>query len=175
MYIRKGFEPLFDAPIKIANPHEAIGTYLFTAVASSDDQATLRWMVVPLAPSSAVERAVRDERRTSGGKRSQVQERIEPKAKIVAAASAALDRLDLPQDAVDRISVLVSVGATIIISEHGLGRREAAAIDSDFTVLLTSESPTVKPRPQARPKLQAQQQPESQQRPEPARYISLPH
>ena len=142
MYIRKGFEPLFDTPITIANPREAIGTYLFTAVAPGDDQATLRWMVAPLETSSSVGHAIAAEHRATDRKRAP--ERIDPKVKIVAAASAALDRLDLPQEAVDRISELMSVGATLIVTERGLGRREVAALDSDFTVQI--DTSPVKPR-----------------------------
>jgi lipoprotein-anchoring transpeptidase ErfK/SrfK len=151
MYVRKGFEPMFDVPINVVNPNESIGTHIFTAVAQSDDQATLRWMAVSLEPSSTAELAVTAENRASGGKRSRAPERIDPKVKATAVAQAALDRLDLPQEAVDRISELVSIGATLIVTERGLGRREAAALDSDFTVLLTSESSAVKPRP--RPKM----------------------
>jgi lipoprotein-anchoring transpeptidase ErfK/SrfK len=135
MYVRKGFEPLFDVPINIAKPNEPIGTHVFTAVAPSDDQATLRWMVVSLEPSSTVERTFTAENRASRGKRSRAPEQIDPKMKAMAAARAALDRLELPQEAVERISALVSVGATLIVTEQGLGRREAAALDSDFMVL----------------------------------------
>jgi lipoprotein-anchoring transpeptidase ErfK/SrfK len=144
MYVRKGFEPLFDAPITVAKPHESLGTYLFTAVAPSDDQAALRWMVMPIEFSPTVEHAVTFETRASGGKRSRAPERIDPKVKVTAAASAVLDRLELPQEAVERISELMSVGATLIVTERGLGRREAAALDSDFTVL--TDSSVVKPR-----------------------------
>ena len=144
MYIRKGFEPLFDVPITIAKPHESIGTYLFSAVAPGDDQATLRWMVAPIETSSSVGHAVATENRASDRKRSRAPERIDPKVKVVAAASAALDRLDLPQEAVDRISELMSVGATLIVTERGLGRREVAALDSDFTVQI--DTSPVKPR-----------------------------
>ncbi|MBI2713510.1 MAG: L,D-transpeptidase family protein [Rhizobiales bacterium] len=148
MYVRKGFEPLFDAPITIVKPHEPIGTYLFTAVAPSDDQATLRWMVMPIETSPAVEHDVTVENRASGGKRSRAPERLDPKVKVMAAARTALDRLDLPQEAVERLSEFVSVGATLIVTERGLSRREAAALDSDFTVQ-TDTSP-VKPRPRPR-------------------------
>ena len=148
MYIRKGFEPLFDVPITIAKPHEPIGTYLFTAVAPSDDQATLRWMTISLEPSSTVGHAVTVETRASSHKRSRAPERIDPKLKVVAAARAAPDRPGPPQKGGGRISELVSVGATLIVTERGLGRREAAALDSDFTVLTVSSA--VKPRPRPR-------------------------
>lgn len=153
MYVRKGFEPLFDVPINIAKPNEPIGTHIFTAVAQSDDQATLRWMAVSLEPSSTVENAITAESRASGGKRSRAPERIDPKVKATAAARAALDRLELPQEAVNRISELMSVGATLIVTERGLGRREAAALDSDFTVQIDTSAVNPRPRPR-RPAIQ---------------------
>ncbi|MBI3702421.1 MAG: L,D-transpeptidase family protein [Rhizobiales bacterium] len=162
MYIRKGFEPLFDVPIKIANPRESIGTYLFTAVAPGEDQAKLRWVVLPIETSSSVEQAVAAEARSSDRKRSRAPERIEPKVKILAAANSVLDRLELPQEAVDRISELASVGATLIVTERGLGRRDAAALDSDFTVQF--EGPVAKPRPRPQQQTQ-QQQPQPQRQP----------
>ncbi|HLA21347.1 MAG TPA: hypothetical protein VJZ74_07795, partial [Pseudolabrys sp.] len=145
MYVRKGFEPLFDVPINIANPNQPIGTHVFTAVAPGEDQATLRWMVVSLE-TPIVARAVTVETRTSGAKQSRAPERIDPQ-KATAAARAALDRLDLPPEAVERVSELASVGATLIVTEQGLGRRAAAALDSDFTVLTDSSAVKSRTRP----------------------------
>jgi hypothetical protein len=51
------------------------------------------------------------------------------------AATAALDRIGLPQAALERINGLVSVGATLIVSDAGLGRT-AAVPDTDFSVVL---------------------------------------
>jgi hypothetical protein len=48
---------------------------------------------------------------------------------------AALDRIGLAQAAIDRIDELVSVGATLIVSDAGLGRT-AAVPDTDFSVVL---------------------------------------
>jgi len=112
MYVRKGFEPLFEVPVNIDKASEPIGTHVFTAVAGTDDPAALRWMVVSL-----------DQPKLAAAK-----------LKTTAAARAALDRLDLPQDAVARITDLMSVGATLIVSDKGIGRRAAAALDSDFMI-----------------------------------------
>lgn len=128
MYVRKGLQPLFDVPVTIEKANESIGTHIFTAVAS-DDPAAMRWMVVSLdgAPRAG---QVADARNVAGKR----VERVEPKLKPTVAARAALDRLDLPKDAVDRISDLMSVGATLIVSDKGIGRRAAAALDSDFMI-----------------------------------------
>jgi len=135
MYVRKGFEPLFDVPITVAKSDQPIGTHVFTAVALGDDQATMRWMVVSLSTASLpVERGDAVEVRALPGKRLQTLEHTTSTAKSTAAATSALDRLDLPQEAVERISELMSVGASLIVTDSGLGR-DAAALDSDFTIL----------------------------------------
>jgi hypothetical protein len=46
LYVRRGFEPVFDAPISIQNPDQPIGTHVFTAMAQSE--TGLRWSVVAL-------------------------------------------------------------------------------------------------------------------------------
>lgn len=115
MYVRKGLEPLFDVPIRIANYGRPIGTHLFTAVAPGGDGVTMRWMVVSL-PSTLPAMSPR------------------MAGKPLAAASDALDRLDLPKGASDFISGLPSIGTTLIITDQGLGR-SASALDTDFMVL----------------------------------------
>ncbi len=112
IYVRKGMEPLFDAPVSIAHPDRPMGTHVFTAEGPTNDGGKLRWTVV--SPST------RPVRRTDIS---------------TAAARAALDRIALPDSAVARIDDLMSTGATLIVTDAGLGRT-AQTLDSDFTVLL---------------------------------------
>jgi hypothetical protein len=107
LYVRKDAQPLFDIPITIAEPEKPLGTHVFTAVSEKSD-AKLRWTVV--SPSN---QAAADERKPA----------------------AALDRITLPQDAIDRIDDLISVGTTLIVSDAGLGRT-AAVPNADFAVVL---------------------------------------
>jgi lipoprotein-anchoring transpeptidase ErfK/SrfK len=113
MYVRKGLEPVFDFPVVIAKPGRPLGTHVFTAVTQNEDAKTLRWMVISM-PS------------TLG-----MSSRMPAKSQVLMAAKEALDRLELPNETVDRVSVLMSVGATLIITDQGLGR-QATALDSDY-------------------------------------------
>jgi hypothetical protein len=112
VYVRKGLQPLFDAPVSIAHPERVMGTHVFTAEGLSTNGSKLRWTVV--SPSS------RPMRRTDIS---------------TIAARAELDRITLPDSALERITDLMSVGATLIVTDDGLGRT-ASALDSDFIVLL---------------------------------------
>jgi len=114
IYVRKGLQPVFSMPVTITDPERELGTHVFTAVGTTGDGTRLRWMA--MSPSShPVERAAQ----------------LRP----VAAASAALDRIAIPPAANDRITSLIAVGATLIVTDSGLGRT-ANLLDSDFAVLL---------------------------------------
>jgi hypothetical protein len=104
LFVRKGFEPLFDVPIAIEKPDQPLGTYVFTAIAVNPDDGTMRWTVVTAAPSGA----------HSG-------------------PEAALDRITIPPATRDQISELMSPGASLVISDQGLGRETGKG--TDFIVL----------------------------------------
>ena len=54
LFVRRGFTPLFDAPIKIRDVAEPMGTHVFSAMESQNEGAAIRWTVVsiPEKPSS---------------------------------------------------------------------------------------------------------------------------
>src|ERR1700716_3430737 len=48
LFLRRGFTPLFDVPVKIQNPEEPLGTHVFTAMEFQNDGAAVRWTVVSM-------------------------------------------------------------------------------------------------------------------------------
>src|SRR5215470_10138418 len=48
LFVRQGFTPLFDVPVKIQNPEQPLGTHVFTVMDFQNDGASLRWTVVSL-------------------------------------------------------------------------------------------------------------------------------
>jgi len=129
LYVRKGFEPLFDTPVNIVRPEQPLGTHVFTAVSLNNDGA-MHWTVVSPTTGPRDEIALHD-----GFGRKSARSVVPSKVMSTAAASAALDRIEIPPEAADRISELVSVGATLIIGDVGLSRASAALLDSDFTIV----------------------------------------
>ncbi len=126
LFVRKGFEPVFDAPVTFEEPNRPLGTHVFTALAVNDDNTTLRWNVVsmPGARPEPVKKSVK-------GKRLEL-----PAAPVVGPASnasEALGRVTIPPDALERISELMSPGASLIISDKGLGSETGKG--TDFIVL----------------------------------------
>ena len=48
LFVRRGFSPLFDVPVKIENPEEPLGTHVFTAMEFQNEGAAIRWTVVSI-------------------------------------------------------------------------------------------------------------------------------
>src|SRR6185295_644761 len=48
LFVRKGFTPLFDVPIKIRNPAEPMGTFVFSAMEFQNEGTAIRWTVVSI-------------------------------------------------------------------------------------------------------------------------------
>ena len=128
LFVRKGFEPVFDAPVTFEDPNRPLGTHIFTALAVNDDNTTLRWNVVSMPGAASAPVKV---------KKSVKGKHVEPPAAPVVGppsnATEALDRVTIPQDALERISELMSPGASLIISDKGLGGETGKG--TDFIVL----------------------------------------
>lgn len=137
LFVRQNFEPLFDVPITIAPSDRPLGTHVFTARTEGDDDTKLKWTVVsmPPPPPRAPRRAELDPRRKK------------PVAPVAAAdrpapgsANEALERVAIPEDAMQRIAMAMTPGASLTISDHGLG--DETGKGTDFIVPLRDPSPS---------------------------------
>lgn len=115
LYVRQGFQPVFETPIEIRNPYKPIGTYTFTAVDYAPNGRDMRWNVVAVKGSEGRDRYYDDYRYSEYDdywdrpRRRYRQKRKTKKATPtdVAAATAALERIAIPEEARARISKLV--------------------------------------------------------------------
>jgi lipoprotein-anchoring transpeptidase ErfK/SrfK len=119
LFVRKGFDPVFSTPVTFEQPEKPLGTHVYTALAVKDDNTTMRWNVMSMpGGGSAAKKSEKGVREYTGP---------------ASNANEALDRVTIPQDALDRISELMSPGASLIISDQGLGPETGNG--TDFIVL----------------------------------------
>ena len=135
IYVRQNFTPLFYAPVTIDHPEQVFGTHVFTAMAYLEDGSTLRWNVVSLPgePPKAKRVADNDRRGTRRGRREEPVERPLGELPPPQTPAEALARIDIPQDAIDRISALMVPGSSLVVSDQGLG--EETGEGTDFIVV----------------------------------------
>ena len=128
LFVRQGFAPLFDVPVTIQNPTEPIGTHVFGAMEFQNGGEAIRWTVIsipeksPFGMGASTKLHRREARRTA--------EVVMPTPEQ---ANAALDRIEIPHDVVERIAELMTPGSSLIISDHGISSETGK--DTDFIVV----------------------------------------
>jgi hypothetical protein len=118
LYVRQGFEPVLDVAVTIVDPDRPIGTHIFTAMEQTGGDAKLRWSVVSLEGTHSHGRDA------------------EPAVAEPVSAKGALDRIVVPQDALDRISG-IAPRTSLIVTDEGLSSETGKG--TDFVVLLSGE------------------------------------
>jgi hypothetical protein len=133
LYVRQNFVPLFTAPVSIRNDNEPVGTHVFSALEKEGDAKSVRWMAVTLPGElSGPGRGL--------GRHHDISYDIDATVKTetgiperVPSAASVFDRIELAPDVVARISEYVTAGASLIVSDHGLGHE--TGLGTDFIVV----------------------------------------
>jgi hypothetical protein len=132
LYVRQAFKPVFESPVTIADPDRPIGTHVFTAVERMADDTKLRWSVVSLRsgllPSGAAEP---QNRAPKGSARDVAPVPTDPDS-----AKAALDRIAIPQDVLDRIAG-IAPRSSLIVTDEPMSSETGKG--TEFVVLLSGE------------------------------------
>jgi len=127
LFVRQGFTPLFDVPVKIENPEEPLGTHVFTAMEFQNEGAAIRWTVVSIPEEFPRMSEGATKEREAPAKQTALSVPLPDKA------NAALDRVEIPRDTVERISELLTPASSLIISDNGFSHETGK--DTDFIVL----------------------------------------
>jgi lipoprotein-anchoring transpeptidase ErfK/SrfK len=135
LYVRQNFAPLFETPVTIAPSDRPLGTHVFTAQVDKEDPNVLHWSVVSLPPSKRAERRDEDERASRRRKVAGSAQIEAAPAPVPDSPAEALDRLNLPPDAMTKITEAISTGGSIIISDQGIAAGETGK-GTDFIVSL---------------------------------------
>jgi L,D-transpeptidase catalytic domain len=127
LFVRQGFTPLFDVPVEIENPEEPLGTHVFTAMEFQKGGAAIRWTVV------SIPEEFRRMSRAATKERAAPAKQTAPSVPSPDKANAALDRIEIPEDTVERISELLTPASSLIISDNALSNETGN--DTDFIVV----------------------------------------
>ena len=164
LYVRQAFEPIFEAPITIRDPDKPLGTHIITAVDYADGNNAMRWNVVSIGGRRADDGddgASREDtrgddyydddwRRPRRAQRNDAGRSADATPTDTAATGAALDRISIPPDVVERISELVLPGSSLIVSDEPAHNETGK--QTDFVVLISGEPQGgIKMRPKPRP------------------------
>jgi hypothetical protein len=134
LYVRQDFQPLFDAPVTIAEPEKPWGTHIFTAMEIKDE--AVRWTAITIPSGYAAKPEPKHGPKLAARKLSarelERREKLSFDLAHAPAAAIALERFVMPKDAVDRISELLGQGSSLIVSDNALS--EETGLETDFVV-----------------------------------------
>jgi hypothetical protein len=130
LYVRQSNQPLFDVPVEIREPERPIGTHVFTAIDVDKDWKNMRWSVVTMPGDAAPRAEVR-----RGGRKSRHEREVEVPEPRPSSANAGdgLNRIDMPREAVERVSEMLTPGSSLIISDQPISGETGR--DTDFIIL----------------------------------------
>ncbi len=135
LYVRHAYAPLFDMPVNIQHADQPLGTHVFTAMEANEDGKSMRWVVTSI-PTPVANDAIAD-RKNRRNARDNVVADISTKPTAAMNESQtpanALDRIDIPKEAAERISEILTPGSTFMISDYGIS--DETGLETDFIVL----------------------------------------
>jgi lipoprotein-anchoring transpeptidase ErfK/SrfK/peptidoglycan hydrolase-like protein with peptidoglycan-binding domain len=124
MYVRQGFVDLFDVPVDILEPAKPLGTHVYTAMHFEEKASLTNWTALTVKEATGKRVKKRRDRKKS-------------RKKIVAAvrisAKEALDRIKIPGPVRRQLSLLMTPGSSMVISDKGMSRETGKG--TDFVVL----------------------------------------
>ena len=133
LYVRQAFQPILDIPVTIQDVDRPIGTHIFTAMERVGAGRDLRWNVVSLLGRHPDGSGGKPNATARGGRGGEV----EGISTVPVTAKAALDRIAIPQDTVDRIAEMVGPRSSLIISDEALSSETGDG--TEFVVLMSGE------------------------------------
>jgi lipoprotein-anchoring transpeptidase ErfK/SrfK len=129
IFVRQGMVPMFEMPVVIEDPDQPLGLHVFTAMGTPEDETGMRWNLMTIPTDGNPMPEYRSSRRH--GREQPVPVPVVLKAPSTAAE--ALDRIQFPKEAVERISELLTPGSSLVIADDGLGRETGRG--TEFIVL----------------------------------------
>jgi len=122
LYVRQNFSPLFETDITIKPSERPLGTHIFTARIDKDEARSIHWTAVslPAVPH-----------RAASGRKNAATSEAPP---LPGSAAEALDRVNIPEDAMAQIAEAIATGGSIIVSDQSIKAGGETGQGTEFVV-----------------------------------------
>jgi lipoprotein-anchoring transpeptidase ErfK/SrfK len=133
LYVRQDFEKVFEAPVTVSQPERPIGTHMYMGTKSTEDGSGLNWVAVTMPPEAHEAAKPAREKGSRASKEETAPAAAPAQSFPPETASGALDRIAIPEETAKRLAELTWVGASIIVSDHGISHETGDT--TDFIIL----------------------------------------
>ncbi|AHB49865.1 hypothetical protein W911_02775 [Hyphomicrobium nitrativorans NL23] len=131
LYVRQGYDDIFDVEVSFRDPEAPVGTHVFTALDYAPEIGGMSWSVVsvPFEPQRLASA------KTQGKKGKQAKPDERPRAGHSAqTAAAALERIDIPEYAREAIADVMKPGSSVVISDLRMSNETGKYTDFIATI-----------------------------------------
>lgn len=126
LFVRQGYEPIFDVPVTFKDPDVAIGTHVFTALQQTGP-TEMKWSASSIAYNAPPPSDPKKK------KRNPTYDVAPASTSLPQTPQAALDRVTIPEDVRERIADVMKPGSSIIVSDYGISHQTGKF--TDFIIL----------------------------------------
>ena len=134
LYMRQRFEPVFEVPVSFASDGP-IGTHVFTVRKATNENTTFEWTAVTL-PGITKTTVSREPYKTPKGK-TRMRDKFNTTFGLPPVTAAeALDRISIPEEALQRIAYNLSAGSSIVVSDQSFSAGGETGRSTEFIVPL---------------------------------------
>ena len=134
LYMRQNFDPVFEVPVSFASDGP-IGTHVFTVRKAINDDTAFEWTAVTL-PGITKTIVSREPYKTPKGKMRMRDAFHTTFGPPPVTASEALDRIAIPEEALQRIAYNLSPGSSIVVSDQSFSAGGETGRGTEFIVPL---------------------------------------
>jgi len=135
LLIRQGYRDIYEAPIRIEDPDNPLGTHVYTSMNFGNDRnARAIWTALSVDEQTKRQRRKRKKnrrKRRRGDRVASLDQSIVPK--LETSAEAALSRIEIPQDVRTYIEQALMPGSSVIVTDRGNSHETGEG--TDFIVL----------------------------------------
>ncbi len=115
IFIRQDWKEVWEAAITVRDPERPLGTHIYTAVDTAADGSSVKWTSISI-PAEGAPAPPKEASRGRGKDKQQPAEA--PPAPVPETAAGALDRIELPAGARERVAELLWTGGSLIVSDQ---------------------------------------------------------
>jgi lipoprotein-anchoring transpeptidase ErfK/SrfK len=130
LYVRQSFQPIFAAAVTIQDSDQPIGTHIFTALKYAGDGPDMRWNVISMD-------ARMKEEGPAASRYGVAHPGVPSPPKSAQRADAALERIMIAREDLDRVAELVVPGSSLIVSDEAMSLETGH--NTDFVVIMSGE------------------------------------
>lgn len=134
LYVRQGYDDIFDVEVSFRDPDAPIGTHVFTALDYAPEAGGMSWSVVSVPYEAQRSAAAKTLSKKGKQAKSNPEDTAARSGRPAQTAAAALERIDIPEYAREAVADVMKPGSSVVISDLRMSNETGKYTDFIATI-----------------------------------------